>query len=823
MKPMSKPRKIAAAFAIAAVAIGGLLFWRHERGAIAPADVAAFLDATSGAGRVRFAVTAVDALRRDDSGVQIAVAAKAWPVQALYAKADTADYLQKTVQLDPDSTSEARSLLADKATVKNTQLTGGRPIPEDPFQAVILEAATPAGASFDFQGILDAHRAGDAWAFSLVSGGFEGAGPRGDPRSSFAGATFVEGDAADEARLRSLAADFKYFASRVAAAREASGKAKSAEIGGRRAAFLARIAPGRVYSGTAVEAGEQSGTALYLEFTGTSADNGVSALLRNEGGWHSARPFEGTWASDDDFGNVTVSLSSPAGEAVRNAGPFLENTQNWSLELRMDPSGVLSGQSRSYRYQFQPLLPAQVPALRDRLETEYRLAVAATEPGSLYQGTAAPVAPGPSEPVLLRITGRSEDGSSFEASIESPTHPWKRAVHGMVIANARRSHGEPLRLRSDAKEAVEDAPAASVLGDQEDLELSLGLRDGSLVGEDARFGYRLSPAGDNDLRRLDAGRAERARRFGALVRPGISFDGTLHEDQGFITHVRLEIVGFDRGTGAVRASIRSLARPGVFREFTGAGDPSAGALALTATDHGSYGESGDFDVPFLTGPTASTLHLELAGSSLKGRIEGDPHWTLEFPAAAFLSATSEGTEPGSPPADGSVFPAFPSAQGAYLLSKGAWAPMPKNQGHVATETETDKSGVQLPPNIIGAVNAGLAEFTKSKDKKKITYLEFPGKDPLPSSSGQALVILFVGPEPKGKSALELAPTELQKDGQRRIELAGKSETEIRFWDQGVAAYIRRPAPGFLLFTTTGALAPGNYALNADGGCELTQE
>ncbi len=817
---------MAAAAAAAAVALGGFLFWRHERSAVSPADVAAFLDAAAGSRRVRFAVSAVDTLRSGESGLQLAVAAKAWPVQALYSRADTNEYLQRTFQLDADASSEARSLVADKATVRNTQLTGGRPLPRDPFQAVILEAATPAGASFDFQGILDAHRAGDAWALSLVSGGFAGAGPRGDPRSSFAGDSFVLGDSADEVRLRSLTADFKAFASRAAAARDASVKAKSAAADSRRGAFLERIAPGRVFSGSAAESGEQSGTALYLEFTGTTADNGVSALLRNEGGWHGARPFQGTWAADDDFGSFTVSLSSPAADAVRGAGPFLENTQNWSLELAMDGHGGLSGQSRSFRYQFQPLLPVQVPALRERLEAEFRMAVAATEPGSLYQGTATPGAPGPSEPVLLRITRQSEDGSAFEASIESPAHPWKRPLHGVVVANARRSHGEPLRLRSQAKEAVEDAPAASVLGDQEDLELSLGLRDGALVGEDGRFGYQLAPAGDNDVRRLESARAERARRFAAIVRPGISFDGTLHEDQGFITHVRLEIDGFDRGTGVVRASIRSLARSGVFRDFTGAGDPSAGALSLTATDRGRYGDSGDFDIPFLAGPAASTLHLELAGSSLKGRIEGDPHWRLEFPAAAFLSATTEAADADSPAADGSVFPAFPKEPGAYVFSKGAWAAMPRNQGHVATEKESDKSGFQLPPSIIGAVNAGLAGFTKEKEKKMITYLEFPGKDPLPSSSGQALVILFAGQEPLGKHRspwIELAPTELQKDGQRRIEVAGKPDSEIQFGEQSVAAFVRRPAPGYYLLTTTGALAPGTYAFNADGGYELTQE
>jgi hypothetical protein len=823
MNPQSSRKTIIAGVAALAVAVGCFLLWRHT-GASVPADeVAAFLDATQGNGRVRFTVVKIDTLRQDAAGRQVAVAAKAWPVQALYTRIDTADFLQRTFQIDQDSTAEARARLADKATARDPWLTGGRPLPADPDQWVILQPSTPADASFNFQGILDAHRVGSAWSFTLASGGFEGTGPQGDARSTFASPSFVAGDAADGSSMRSLAADFQAFAARVAKARKDSELAHSAGVDARKSAFLAQIAPGRVFAGKVLEAGEQNGTALYLEITGVSPDNGVTALLRNDGGWRNARAFEGTWGADDEFRTPSLSLTSPAHQAVRNAGAILENSQNWALELNMDARGELSGQNRFFQYRFQPLPPGQVPALKGRLEEEFDQAVAATEPGALYQGSATSVASGAAEPVLLRITGRSADGKSFEASLESATHPWKRPMRGALIDNSRRSGGEPVRLRMEAKGAVEDAPPGSALGDHEDLEVGLGLREGSLVGEDASFTYRLAPAGDNDLRRLEAVRAARARRFREVVRPGIAFDGTLREDQGFITHARLEIERVDRATGAVKASVHSLARAGVFRDFTGSCDPSGGSLSLAAANRGTFGGDGSFDIPFLAGPAADTVHLELVGSSLTGRIEGDTHWTLEFPATAFLSATTESAEADSPPADGTVFPAFPKEAGAYMLARGAWSPMPKNLGHVATETVSPKSELKLPPNLIGAVNAGLGELTKDKEKKKVTYLEFDGKDPRPVSSGQAIVILFVGPEPSGKPAVELAPCEVQKDGQRRVELPGNSTTEIRFGDQRLASFVRRPSTGYILFTTTGVLAPGPYAFNADGGYELTQE
>jgi hypothetical protein len=819
MNPQSHKRRIAASVVALVVVLGGLLVWQHERSAIAPADVAGFLDTTVGAGRVRFTVSSVETLRKDDSGQQVAVAAKAWPAEPLYTRVDSADYLMRSFQLDAASSADARSLLLDKATAGNAALTGGRPLPEDPFLMAFLEPA--AGApSFDFEGILAARRAGGPWSFSLVSGGFVGAGPQGDARTTFAGTSYVVGDAADAARARQAVSDFQAFAARAAAFRSQSDKARSAAADAHRGEFLARIAPGRVYSGTAVEAGESNATALYLEFTGSPEDNAVTALLRNEGGWRSARAFHGSLEADGDSGNVTLNLSSPASQAVRGAGPFLENTQTWTLELRMDARGELSGQNRFFQYRFQPVPAAQVPALVARLEAEFNQAEAAAAPGTLYVGT---VSPGSPEAILLRMTGRSIDGGSFEAAMESTAHPWKRSVHGFLIDNARRSGGEPIRLRTGAKDAAEDAPAASVLGDPEDLEISLGVREGSLAGEDGRFTYQFAPAREADIRRLDSARTERGRHFREVVRPGIALDGALHEDQGFISRVRLEIKKLDLTTGATEANIRSLARSGVYRDFSGMSSPSAGSMSLTAGSRGKFGTDEDFDAPFLTGPAVSTLHLELTGSTITGRIVGDPHWTIEIPAAAFLSATTEGAEADSPPANGSAFPAFPTAPGAYLLSKGAWEPMPKNLGHVASETQTSKSEFKLPPNLIGAVNAGLGEMTKEKDKKKVTFLEFDGKDPRPVSTGQSIVILYAGPEPEGEPSVELAPAETGKDGQRRVELPGKPEAGIRFGEQRLAAYVRSPAPGYILYTTTGVLAPGPYAFKADTGYELTQE
>ena len=704
---------------------------------------------------------------------------------------------------------------------------GAGPFPTDPYQAAILQLQCPAGARFDFRGVIDAHRDGAGWVFVLSSGGLEGGGPQGEARSAFGDTSFVAGDAGDDARLRARATDLEAFAGRVTEARRNFESARATAIEGRRKAFLSQIVPGRVFRGMAQEGVEQQGTPLYLEIAEISPGNEMTALLRNEGSWHNARTFQGSWSADDEFENPVLNLVSRPDQAVGDAGPFLENTQTWSFALRVDAQGGLSERNQHYQYQFQPLHPEQVSALKARMEAEFRGAMTATGPGLLYHGTALSKTTGTSEPILVRFTGRSEGGESIESVMESTTRSWKRPLHGTIFANSRRSGGEPVRLRTGSNEAAEDAPAGSVLGDRDDLDISLGIKKGLLVGEDGQFTYRLAVASKADLQQLEADRAERARRFMGVLRPGIAYDGILHEAQGFTAKARLEIARIDRQTGAIAARISSLVQLNVYREFLGTCDPSGGSIVLGAMSRGNLDGTDSLNIPFLKTPAAATLHLALTGNSLAGRIQDDPNWVMEFPAGAFLSVPTESSEPNSPPADGSVFLPFPKSGGAYLLNRGSWAPLPKNGGHVVVETVRSASELRLPTNVIEFMEEAAAQLAKARGKGKgegkVPYLEFDGKDPRPKSNGPAIILLFIGPAPADTPVVELAAAETLQDGRRRVEIMGNSPTKIRFGEQRLAAYVRQVAPTAILLTTTSALAPGPYVFNADVGYELMQE
>jgi hypothetical protein len=820
--PAPSRRTVLGATAVLLLVLMGLLAWRYARTRIEPTEVAAYLEKAFGGGNVRFTDVRVETQGQEESGQRITVSAKGWTLRPLYTKIDAADYLARTFQLDPAATAEARRLLADRSADQNPEYAGAGPFPADPYRATILQLKASPDTPFNFKGVLDAHRDNGAWSFILVSGGFEGEGPKGAERPVFGESSFLAGDPGDDARLRTLAADLGAFAVRIAKSRQTFESAHAAAVDGRRRDFLAQIASGRVFRGQAVEAGEQQGKPLYLEITGLGPGNEVTALLRNDGGWHYARPFQGTWSADQEFEGVTLNLTSLPNQAIRAAGPFLENAQTWRFALSVDRQGGLSERNPFFQYEFQALDPEQVLPLQARLGEEFDGAMAAAKPDLLYHGTATSVSSGASEPILLRFTGRSEAGESLEARIESTTRPWKRALHGSIIANARRSGGEPIRLRTASGDAVEDAPPESIFGATDDLSLSFSTQDGSLVGNDGRFTYRLSIAEAADLHQLEADRVERAARFKEVFREGIVYDGIAREDQGFVTHARIEIARVDWQTGSIAASVHSLSQLGIYRDFIGTCDPSGSSVALGALSRGSLDTSGDFGIPFLIAPAEITFNLALTGDSVTGKIEGNPHWTFNFPVGAFLAAPMEGSELQPPVAGRPALPALPSAAGVYLLSRGAWLALPRNNGHVVVETIRQKSDEELPTNIVAMVAAGMDQLAKESNKKKVSYLEFDGKDPRPESNGPALVLL-VGPDPKGRPLLELAATETVKDGIRRVEVGGGSTTKIHFGDQRVAAYVRRIGPGVVLLTTTSAPSPGAYAVNADGGYEFIQD
>jgi hypothetical protein len=797
--PRYSAARIVAGLAVLGLLAGAVFYVWREQTPVPQADVEAFLDSTQGSGHLHFSVARIVTLQKGDNGAQVAVVATGRTLEPLFTTIGTSDYL-------------ARTFGAAEAA-----------IPGNRYQATILEPNAPAGSTFEFQGIVDVHGRGSQRALTLVSGGFVGRGPQGEPRSAFQGPTYVAGDPQDDGRLRKLVADSEALAKQKTPASGPPPPAKLADAGSRRSAFLATLAPGRIFRGLATETGLEQGTTLYMEIVDVSRDGEVRALLRNDGGWELARSFLGTVGPPEGLEAAALTLVSHPNQAVRGGGPIIEDAQTWSLALRWNPVQGLSGESRHYDFQFQPISDREASEAKVSLAREYESAVGATGLGTLFIGSATARASGASELILLRFMTREGRGTTLGARIESTTQTWQRSLSGTIIANSKRSGGDPIRLEADASSAVQVAPPESVFGWRDNLQIRLGADPGSLLGEDEHFTYKLAVATDADLHRLEAERLERLAHLAAIFRPGIAFDGTYHEEQGFTTVARLEVESVDRKTGAVSAEIDSRGRLGVHREFKGNFDPSGSSLVLTATARGSFRADEDFDVPFLKAGVPATVRFSPAGNSLVGQIEGDPSWKIELPLGVFFSAPVEPAVANPELTEAPAYPPPPKEEGAYLLREGSWITLPKNQGHFVTETIKPDANLHLSLSVIDLLGQGIGLVSREKDKMKVIFFQFDGKDPRPVSRGVATTLLFVGSEPKGKPPIELARAEVQKDGSRRVLKAGGPADSLRLGETRVAAFVRQVAPGCFMLTTTSSLEPGPYAFNADTGYELTRE
>jgi hypothetical protein len=808
---------------ILALSIGGLLFWWHGRAPIPSGDVEGFLDKTMGGVRVQFFVVQSTELRLGDNDEQVSFLATARTLQPLYSQIDTSEYLRRTFQLDSDSTAEARLLLADKGSPQGEL----GPYPADPYAATILNMNSPTGALFSFRGVIAAHRESGAWNLSQMSGAFEGPAPQGQPRSTFGDNSFAVGDSGDDARLRVLASEFQAFAGRVAEMRRKIESAKAAEIGRRRDAFMAQFAAGSIFRGTALEAGTQVGIAAlpgdHRAFRGQQGDGPPAQRRRLE---RRARLPGAHGAPTMTFAKPTLNLTSPPDQAVRNAGPVPGEHAGLDALAERRPEGRAVGTGQLLRVSIPANEPRdQASALKVRLEAELQGSIAATEPSLLYLGTAVSRASGATEPILLRFIGHSNNGTSVESRLESTTRSWKRPLHGSIITNARRSGGRPIVMQTSSGEAVTDAPPDSVLGQEEDLEMHLGLEAGSLVGEDEEFRVPALPlAGESDLHRMKAEGEERARRFLGVFRSGIVYDGILHEEQGFVTGARLEILRSRPANGlhlrAPSLLVSSQASTGSF---------SARAIRRAARCHargngpGHLDGDDDFNLPLFKSAAAATVHLELDGNSIMGGIEGDPSWVFDFPAAAFLSAPSESVERRTlPPAD-PCFPRFPRRPAPICWPGGPGRRCRRTWAMSWSRPRARRAGFSCRQ---ASRPRWRRVSTRSQSKRRSgrsRTLNSPEPIPGPNPAGRPLSFSSwarLRMECPRSSLLAPSP---RRTGKRRVEVMGGPGVKPRFGYSRLPAYVRQVAPGFIMLTTTSALEPGPYVLNADQGYELIQD
>lgn len=812
--PMSKGAKIGLFVAGCVLVTGIAVLAVLRQRAASPSDalVRGFLGREVADGRLAFAGVERAEQPLGADALRIDFTARGEATEALYCAVDTAQFLGEALGVDIGSVLEAKTLVGGKNAARLRELAKLDAVPPDPLAIPVVRESAARGASAVYRGRLVARKAAGQWSFILQEGDWVAEVPAGAPRANFPSSVVVAGERDGEQRLRDAVTAYLGIADKLKEARKQFEAELAAERQKRIDGFVGRLTAGALFRGSARDISDQRTTPLVLEIVSTARDTRrVETRLRNDGGWADARRFRGEWSCDADAEAFKLTLSTERRDAIRDAGPFVSNNDEWAIEFTESDNGELVAQNRRYEYRFSPLSAEDALALRKDLEGEFAVLREATAAGRAFIGAAISKRRNAAEQVVLVFQKQENDGALLQGVLQSPERTaWRREFSGTLIGNRYRSEGVPLRLGMANDTAVKSARDDSVFKESawNGLQLKLALEEGVLVGEDDSFRYRLSPATEAQLASIEQARAERQRRFAQVVRNGAAFNGVARDKQGFSSRVRLRVRRVEPESRTLQVVIESLQQGGIYHAMSGSYDVDAGLIGLGSSGEGKFNPSGHLKVPCFSEDRAFKLALELDERGLCGPLSanwGETGWTLEFPLA--LRAAPADAE--------AAISEFPSEAGAYALIGGRWLPLPRNNGKLVQSTGT----------IVGGLLGALADPKQQNGPQKLAEFVFDGDQALPVVDGENLTIAFVGPlmEPdpnliakypqlNGYPDVEVAPTRKGVDSKRRLDLVRIAPGLAGVGEARLAATVETPEEGVMVLTSTGPVAPGDYAV-----------
>ncbi len=832
--PLARKTKVILASGIVAVVLlaWGALAWQRSLSRPGNGDLRAFL--ASQLGSSSLVVKGVDqsATPLGDGQTRVAFTADIRTVDTLYTQIPADGYLADQLHVDARGLEKTRGLFADPNAAKIASAAGLAGFPSDPARTSVLKVATAAGASTGLQGVVMARRVSGRWSFSLEEIHPVGLPLAGQPRASFGTSTYVAGVKADDDALRALATSYLAAGDRMAAARTRYEAQLAAERAARVAALLALVKPGTLYRGTAIRQYDQHTWPVFLEITGVNADTAeVKARLRNDGGWSDAREFTGTYASVDGDDTLRLSLGTRSDQMIQGAGPFLGDTGEWTIPFTLDSQGVLKGQTSSFVYRLTRLSGAEAAAVKTELEAPFAAALEASRAGLVYHGAAVSKRSQASEPILLEFVRQENDGALLAAKIETIDGVHRqRSLQGTVETNVYRGGDHLIRLRMSRQDHDPQVSNGSIFGfDWNDLTLMMRPEGNQLVGEDASFTYRLTRATPEYLARLSAAKAEAHRRFASVIRPGAVYDGTVSDRSGFATSLRVRILSMDTSDRTLAVRFESRVQYGVYHEMSGTYDEDSGLIKLGSTGKGVFNPNGVLRVPFFSQNATFQAVLAVGKTAIGGQLQiWSDSWTFNFPVGAVLTPAAAADAAAGANIDPTTgLPAFPSAQGAYILTDAGWKALPMNNAKVTYDalevTSQTLGGINA---LLGALNGRQPSQQDQTRPDKLASLTFDGSDPVPVVRGDQVRIVYIGhtvpasaemlgkyPQLADYPAVEMAPTHTDGEGRRQADLLRIVPGLAGFRQNRMAAMLETPKPDVTLLTCTGTLPPGTYALS----------
>lgn len=777
-----------------------------------------------------------------DGRVTGSFTAKAVLKESLYQKVDTTSFLKESLSADTDKLAELRASLNTSRGQKLQELAHITLLPKNPLDVVLIKEVAARGLESVYEGNYEAEKHGSNWIIRY-HGGVVNTPYGALPRSQYDTSVLDAKDPNTTPALKAMLEANTSLEKNLSLAREQLEELLRKEHGARTATFAALLKPGTLFTGSAVQRYNQRTFPIWIELTSVSTSPGqVQALMRNDGGWSDARTFQGEWKTDANAEKCVLVLRTHSNQAIREAGPFLETDDSWTITFTVGQDGAIEATNDSYGYRLTRIPDADAAAVQQKLQAPLQSLLAAAAAGTTYQGAIISKRDQTSEPVLLRFTKLDNNGALLAATLESVEHPsWRRSLRGTIIANTYRAGALPVRLKITSGDEIKTAPNGSVFRNYNDRQIGLTPINSALRGEDDTYKYELIKLNDQQLAELAATRLAREKQVLSVATPGATYDGTIRDDSGFVARARLRFVKINPNNGDAFIVMESRDQAGIQVEFKGTLDCAEGILSLQS-GAGKFNPNGRLRVPFFSRDDTFVLNLAIKDDVLSGKIARYDDWTLNFPLKASPAPTAEiapdpapttpeattpNAEPATtpttapvaatPPATSSA--TIPSTPGAYILIDGKWEPLPTNNGKV-------KYGAGAVLSQVNSFLGALSERKPANTHEKLADLIFDGTASIPTARGDDIVIVFVGtfaappesvinknPEILNYPMMEVARTEVRSDGKRRIDLLRIVPGIAGFCDQRVAAKLEKLAEGVTKLTCTGTLEPGMYALS----------
>ncbi|HQF39524.1 MAG TPA: hypothetical protein PK322_10445 [Opitutaceae bacterium] len=634
----------------------------------------------------------------------------------------------------------------------------------------------------------------------------------GRSRSAFGASTLCIDDPSDKETARTAASAAVAFAKAykdgVVAYKEDLARKKEAAIKD----FLSAVSAKTLYRGYArPKNGNGEQTVLFLEFAQVrGGENRLAAVLRDEAGWAEARPFSGTWSYDDNSGDFTIALNTRGADRIENCGPFVggDTYRSWGMTLAYSGDKLVGGND-SFNYEFTRRSGAEAEQDRAEVEAPWREMIAATAKGAIFKGIGTAKDGSTSFDMMLRIT-RNDNGGIVTAVAENPLDPRdNRTFKGMIIGNAHRNDGSPLRLNSGNDDHGSTGHDwFRFYG----VETWWNLEGTTLSGASSRYTYNLTKLTEAEVADFNAARAAAQNALLACVQPGRAYAGIATSDRGkYSTKVGLRFSRLEGAGSLIEFGIFSVRDPRSAVTYNGSFSPIDGKI--TASRKSKNFNDGDraFQEAFLY---RGELVLYVRDDAIRVEYE-NAALTLNFPYGGIVEKVA---------LDGSGGPELtvPDQQGAFALIEGKWVPLPRNNGR----------GRQSAGDIAGALFGGLfkpiadaGNPSAASQPEDVGEIIIDGTSPVPVVSGQLIVFFRGTPEdfvqPKGLPAdyplVEAAPL--------RVDEKGIRHARIYTIAPGLAGLAQSRTPGQILpvaedavvYRTTAYLEPGLYCFTAGNG------